>query len=130
MAQIEERDLVDVAHHDTYHVPVGPLLYAVVASPFIWMAHLSVGPAFASYQCAHSVTWPINAFTVVSAIAIVAAMVIGWRIHRRARVAPASTTSAAVSFIALMGVLWGTISLFATILEGIPNLVGVASCPR
>lgn len=111
-------------------VPVAALLFAVVASPFIWMGHLALGPALAGYQCDRHTTWPVNALTVASVVPIVLAMVVGWRIHRRARRAPASRASTAVAFIALAGFGWAVASLYVTVLEGIPNAVGVASCPR
>jgi amino acid transporter len=114
----------------TYDVPVLALLFAVVASPFIWIGHLALGPALAGYQCHEHTTWPVNVLTVVTALPIAVAVVVAWRIHRRARAAPASRTANAVAFIALVGFGWAVISLYVTVLEGIPNAVGVSSCPR
>jgi uncharacterized BrkB/YihY/UPF0761 family membrane protein len=114
----------------TYDVPVLTLLFAVVASPFIWMGHLALGPALAGYQCQEHTTWPVNVLTVVTVLPIAVAVVVAWGIHRRARAAPASRTATAVAFIALIGFGWAVISLYVTVLEGIPNAVGVSSCPR
>ena len=69
----------------TYDVPVLALLFAVVASPFIWMGHLALGPALVGYQCQEHTTWPVNVLTVVTVLPIAAAVAVAWRIHRRAR---------------------------------------------
>ena len=111
-------------------ISVWLLLFAVVASPFIWMGHISFGPALASYQCREHTTWPNNVLTVVHVIPIVLALVVGWRILHRAREAPDSRSSSTVVFLAVVGLGFAAISLYVTVLEGIPNLVGVPSCPR
>lgn len=117
------------ADRPTYHVSVVALLFGVVAGPFIWAAHLATGAAVAPWQCQEGTTWPINALTLVLGLLGVASMTVAWRIHRRARRAGDAPRARAVAFIALVGFLWGGISLAATILEGIPNLAGVTSCP-
>ena len=112
-------------------VPVLALLFAVVASPFIWMGHLALGarPCRLPVPGAHDVA--------------------DQRAHGRDGAAdrgrpwsspggstgargprPLSRAAAAVAFIALVGFGWAVISLYATVLEGIPNIVGVSSCPR
>lgn len=113
----------------TYHVSAAALFFAVVAGPFIWAAHLAFGASIAPWQCQEHTTWPINVLTLVLGLLGVASMTVAWRIHARARRAGDAFNARAVAFIALVGFLWGAISLVATILEGIPNLVGVPSCP-
>jgi hypothetical protein len=72
----------------------------------------------------------VNVLTLVLGLTGVASMAVAWRIHVQARRVPSSARARAVAFIAFVGLLWGGISLVATIAEGIPNLAGVASCPR
>ncbi|HET8929017.1 MAG TPA: hypothetical protein VFN21_00025 [Acidimicrobiales bacterium] len=114
----------------TYRVPLLALIFAVVVGPFNWFAHLSLVSAFASWQCARGTTWPVNVLTLVLGLTGVASMAVAWWIHVKARRVPGSARASAVAFIAFVGLLWGGISLVATIAEGIPNLAGVASCPR
>ncbi len=128
--RIPEGALTEPESHPTYKVPVWSLLFGVVAGPFIWAAHLSASSALAPWQCQEGVTWPIDAVSVLLVLAGLASMAVAWGVHRRALRAPRTPRSAAVAFIALVGFLWGTISLVATVMEGVPNLVGVASCPR
>lgn len=128
--RVSRAALTEPDEHPTYEVPVWSLLFAVVAGPFIWAMHLSAASALAPWQCQEGVTWPIDAVSVLLIAAGLASMAVAWSIHRRARRAPSTPRSSAVAFIALVGLLWGAISLAATIMEGLPNLVGVASCPR
>lgn len=114
----------------TYDVPLVALIFAVVVGPFNWFAHLSLTSSFASWQCARDTTWPVNVLTLVLGLLGVASMAVAWRIHVQARRVPSSARARAVAFISFVGLLWGGISLVATIAEGIPNLAGVASCPR
>lgn len=114
----------------TYRVPLAAMIYGVVAGPFIWFVHLSLVSSLASYQCLHDTTWPVNALTVVLGLLGLGGMLVAWRVHTRARRVPHSGRARAVAFITFVGLLWGGISLVATIAEGIPNLAGVASCPR
>lgn len=114
----------------TYEVPLVALIFAVVVGPFNWFAHLSLTSAVVSWQCSRDTTWPVNAFTLVLGLTGVASMLVAWRIHVHARRVPSSARARAVAFIAFVGLLWGGISLVATIAEGIPNLAGVSSCPR
>jgi hypothetical protein len=128
-ARTEQSAIFGDEGRPTYHVSVVALLFAVVAGPFIWAAHLSSGVAVAPWQCQEGTTWPINVLTLVLGLLGVASMAVAWRIHVRARRAGDAPRARAVAFIALVGFLWGGISLAATILEGIPNLAGVTSCP-
>ena len=125
----EQSGLFGDEERPTYHVSLVALLFAVVAGPFIWAAHLASVSAIAPWQCQERTTWPINVLTLVLGLLGVASMVVAWRIHVRARRAGDAPRARAVAFIALVGFLWGAISLAATILEGIPNLAGVPSCP-
>ncbi len=127
---LDPDDVIEPFPAGTYRVPLWALLFAVVAGPFNWFAHLSLTSAVVGWQCNHDTTWPVNALTLVLGGIGVASMVVAWRIHRRARRVPDSARARAVSMIALVGLLWGGISLIVTIAEGIPNVVGVPSCPR
>jgi hypothetical protein len=128
--QLPEHELVDPQQYPTYRVPTVGLLFAVVAGPFIWSVHLAGGVALAPLQCSKGETWPINLLTIATAAGIAASMWVAWRIHARAHAAAPAPASTAVAFIALAGFVWGAISLLATVLEGIPNIVHVSSCPR
>ncbi len=115
---------------DTYRVPLVALLFAVVTAPFVWWGHLSVASSLASWQCARHTTWPVNALTLVLGLTIVASMVVAYVVHVRARRVRGSARALAVAFLSVVGLWWAGISVVATIAEGIPNLAGVASCPR
>jgi hypothetical protein len=128
--RVSEAHLTEPVDHPHYTVSFWALTYAVVAGPFIWAVHLSAVSALAPWQCQEGVTWPINLVSILLIAAGLGSMAVAWSIHRRARRAPATPRSRAVAFIALVGFLWGTISLIATVMEGFPNVVGVASCPR
>ena len=128
-SRIDNDDLFGDEGLSTYHVSVVALLFAVVAGPFIWAAHLVLGVTVAPWQCQHHITWPINVLTVVLGSLGIASMAVAWRIHVKARDAGMAPRAKAMAFIALVGFLWGAISLVATILEGIPNIAGVPSCP-
>ncbi len=115
---------------DTYRVPFSAMLFGVAVAPFIWFGHLSLSSSVVSWQCAQATTWPVNVLTLVLGLLGLASMAVAWRVHVRARKVPDSNRAKAVAFITFVGLLWGGISLVATIAEGIPNLAGVASCPR
>ena len=95
--------------------------------PVVWAVHLVAGIALVPAACAHGVGWAINVLTVVTALIIAAILAEAVRLLLRHR-PEGPDPDQVVALIAFLGVLWGSISLLVTLLEGVPNLV-LNACP-
>lgn len=103
------------------------LAVVVFNGPFVWAIHFIVGLALVPAACDHGAAWTIDLLTAVCAIEIAAVTVYARRLlvlHRPGGRRP----DRVVALIAVLGFLWGAISLVVTLTEGVPNLV-LDPCP-
>ena len=95
--------------------------------PVVWAIHFVAGISLAHAACEHGAGWTIDVLTVVCAVAIAAVMIHAARLvslHRPEGPRP----DRVVALVAVLGLLWGAISLVVTLTEGIPNLI-LDPCP-
>ena len=103
------------------------LAVVIFTGPTVWAVHLVGASALVGGACSRGLTWTINVLSVVCALLIAAALVPAVRLIRDHRPGgPVPDT--VLAFVGILGVLWGSISLLVTVLEGVPNLV-IDACP-
>lgn len=103
--------------------------FVTATGPVIWMVHLAGSAVLVPLQCRLNTSWMVNALTVITSLVILASIVVGDVLRRRAHRAGQDTSTLSLAFIALVGQAWGVISLVVTVLEGLPNTV-LNSCPK